>query len=327
MATWAPRCASPRLSANVSDAAPFRDDLASAPAGGAIVWRNADDGVRLRLAAWSPDAARGTVLLFPGRTEYIEKYGKVIKDLTKAGWAVATIDWRGQGLSDRLDDNAHLGHVPDFIDYQRDVAVLVDWVREQRQPTPCVLLAHSMGGCIGLRAVVDGLDVASAVFSAPMWGIQMPTFARPLTYVIPPVARILKRENQFAPGTKPINYITETGFQENMLTTDRDTYAWLGEHAAAAPEFALGGPSVQWVGSATREIDKLYAAPRPDTPTLTFVGTDEKIVSIDAIHRFSRNWTSNEVRVVDGARHEMMMEAPAIRQRFMSETLAAFAKA
>ncbi len=311
----------------MSDAAPFRDDLASAPAGGAIVWRSADDDVRLRLAAWAPDAARGTVLLFPGRTEYIEKDGRVINDLNVAGWAVATIDWRGQGLSERLDDNAHLGHVIDFIDYQREVTVLMDWVREQGMPTPFVLLAHSMGGCIGLRALVDGLDVNRAVFSAPMWGIQMPAFARPLTYVIPPVARFLKRENQFAPGTRPVNYITETGFRENMLTTDRETYAWLGEHAAAAPEFALGGPSVQWVGSATRELDRLFAAPRPETPTLTFVGTDEQIVSIDAIHRLSRDWPSSEVRVVDGARHEMMMEAPSIRQRFMSETLEAFSEA
>ena len=327
MATWAPPCASPRRSAEVSDPAPFRDDLASAPCGGTVVWRFADDGVRLRLAEWAPDAARGTVLLFPGRTEYIEKYGRVIRDLTDAGWAVATIDWRGQGLSERLDDNAHLGHVIDFVDYQRDVSVLVDWVRQRGLPSPLVLLAHSMGGCIGLRALVDGLDASRAVFSAPMWGIQMPVFARPLTYVIPPVARFLNRENQFAPGSKPVNYITETGFQENMLTTDRETFAWLGEHAAAAPEFALGGPSVQWVGSATRELDRLYAAPRPKTPTLTFVGTDEKIVSIDAIHRFSRDWPSTEVRVVEGARHEMMMEAASIRQRFMSETLEAFAKA
>lgn len=302
--------------------APFRDDLAGAPDGGAVVWRLADDGVRLRLGAWRAENALGTVLLFPGRTEYIEKYGRVIADLTAARWSVALVDWRGQGLSDRLDDDARLGHVPEFIDYQRDVAVLLDWADELELTTPRALLAHSMGGCIGLRALVDGLDVTRAVFSAPMWGIQMPVFARPLTYIVPPVARFLGRETLFAPGTKPANYISETGFLENMLTTDRDTYAWLGEHAAAAPEFALGGPSVQWVGSATQELDRLFAAPRPTIPTLTFVGTDEKVVSIDAIKRFDLNWPSSEVRLVEGARHEMMMEAPAIRKRFMGETLA-----
>ncbi len=305
----------------MTEVAPFHADLASAPPNGSVVWRHTDDGVRLRLAAWRPENARGTVLLFPGRTEFIEKYGRFISDLNASGWAAATIDWRGQGLSDRLDDNAHLGHVLEFSDYQHDVHALTEWVHELALPAPSMLLAHSMGGCIGLRALIDGLDVSRAVFSAPMWGIQMPTFLRPLAYVLPPVARLMKRENQFAPGTKPINYITETEFQENMLTSDRETYAWLGELSASAPEFSLGGPSVQWVGSATQELDRLFAAPRPALPTLAFVGTDEKIVSIDAIHKFNRDWPSCEVRVVESARHEMMMEAPEIRQRFLSETL------
>ncbi len=305
--------------------APYRADLVDAPDGGQIVWREADDGVRLRLGAWVAPQAKGTVLLFPGRTEYIEKYGKIIEELMAESWSVAALDWRGQGLSDRLDDDTRLGHVAAFIDYQRDVAVLTNWVDELNLPGPRVLLAHSMGGCIGLRALVDGLAVTRAVFSAPMWGIRMPAYARPLTYVIPPVARILKRENVFAPGTTPTNYVTETGFETNMLTTDRETYEWLGRHASSAPEFALGGPSVQWVGSATREIDRLFAAQRPSVPCLTFVGSDEQVVSIDAIRKFHADWTAGELRMVDGARHEVMMEAPPIRKRFLSEMLEFFA--
>ncbi|MEM7719383.1 MAG: alpha/beta hydrolase [Pseudomonadota bacterium] len=304
--------------------APFHEDLACAPAGGDVAWRETDDGIRLRVGAWRAPTPRGTVLLFPGRTEYLEKYGKTIANLTSAGWCVVSLDWRGQGLSDRLDDDTRVGHVAEFLDYQRDVAVLLDWLQTQDFPGRRVLIAHSMGGCIGLRALVDGLAVDRAVFSAPMWGIQMPAYARPLTYVIPPIARALGKETQFAPGTKPINYITDTDFADNMLTTDPDTYHWLGEHAVAAPEFALGGPSVQWVGSATRELDRLFAAPRPETACLTFVGSDEKIVSIEAITRFHADWPSGTLRQVEGAKHEMMMEAPAIRQRFLSETFEFF---
>lgn len=291
------------------------------------MWRYADDGVRLRLGAWRAKTPRGTILLYPGRTEYIEKYGKTISDLTTAGWCVALVDFRGQGLSDRLDDDSRLGHVVEFTDYQRDVAALLDWVDTLGLPGPRMLLAHSMGGCVGLRSLVDGLDVARAVFSAPMWGIQMPTYARPLTYMVPPIARFLRKENTFAPGTKPVNYITETGFADNMLTTDPETYGWLGEHAASAPEFALGGPSVQWVGSATQELDRLMAAPKPKVPTLSFVGTAEQIVSIAAIQRYHDDWAEGELHIIDGAKHEMMMEAPTIRDRFMSDMLNFFADA
>ncbi len=309
---------------STNDTPPFRAELADAPEGGEFVWREADDGVRLRLGLWRAEKPRGTVLLFPGRTEYLEKYGRVVTELTAVGWSVASLDWRGQGLSDRLDDDARLGHVASFTDYQRDVAVLTEWIGTLGSPEPYMLLAHSMGGCIGLRALVNGLAVERAVFSAPMWGIQMPTYARPLTYMVPPIARFLRKENTFAPGTKPENYITDTGFADNMLTTDPETYGWLGEHAASAPEFALGGPSVQWVGSAIRELNRLFSEPRPTVEGLTFVGTQEQIVSIEAIKRYHAEWEVGELRVVDGAKHEMMMEIPAIRGRFMSETVAFF---
>lgn len=304
--------------------APFRDDLADAPPGGQIVWRQASDGVRLRIGWWVPPSAKGTVLLFPGRTEYIEKYGKTIGRLTTAGWAVATIDWRGQGLADRLDTDVRLGHVEEFRDYQLDVAELVALAGEVALPSPWMLIGHSMGGCIGLGALCDGLDVERAVFSAPMWGIELPAYARPFTYILPPLARLVNAETRFAPGTKASNYIVETPFDENMLTTDLDTYNWLGEHALAGPEFALGGPSVQWVGSATRENNRLRQLPRPTLPVLTFVGTLEQIVSIDAIKRLHSDWPSGELRIVEGAKHEVMMETARLRDRFFTETLAFF---
>lgn len=316
--TWARRCVWPQP---LAETAPFRADLAEAPDGGHIVWRRAADGIRLRLGVWHAEKPRGTVFLFPGRTEYLEKYGRVISDLTTKGWSVISIDWRGQGLSDRLFDDGRLGHIADFSDYQQDVAVLSAWAQELALPEPHVMVAHSMGGCIGLRSLCDGLPVSRAVFSAPMWGIQMPAYARPLTYVIPPIARLAKQETKFAPGTKPTNYVTDTDFQENMLTSDLETYTWLGQHAAEAPEFALGGPSIQWVGAATKENNQLMAQPRPSQPVLTFVGTNEQIVSIDAIKKLHASWPSGELRMVEDAKHEMMMETPTIRGRFIAESL------
>ncbi|PKP84875.1 MAG: alpha/beta hydrolase, partial [Alphaproteobacteria bacterium HGW-Alphaproteobacteria-2] len=48
-------------------AAPLDAALAESPPGGHAAWLRTDDGVRLRAALW-PEGARGTVLIFPGRT-------------------------------------------------------------------------------------------------------------------------------------------------------------------------------------------------------------------------------------------------------------------
>src|SRR6185369_14533595 len=56
------------------------------------------DGAELRFARWAPPANRkGTVCVFTGRSEQIEKYFETVRDLRDRGFAVAMIDWRGQG--------------------------------------------------------------------------------------------------------------------------------------------------------------------------------------------------------------------------------------
>jgi lysophospholipase len=62
---------------------------------------SAADGVRLRTARWTPSSAIGTVVVLGGRGEFIEKYFEVISELLARGFAVATMDWRGQGGSER----------------------------------------------------------------------------------------------------------------------------------------------------------------------------------------------------------------------------------
>src|SRR5215470_9875549 len=80
------------------------------------------DGVRLRFARWLPPPGRkGTVCIFPGRTEFIEKYFETVRDLRARGFAVATLDWRGQGLSERPLADPYKGHVDDFSRYDIDL--------------------------------------------------------------------------------------------------------------------------------------------------------------------------------------------------------------
>ena len=77
------------------------------------------DGAELRFARWAPPAGRkGTVCVFTGRSEQIEKYFETVRDLRDRGFAVAMIDWRGQGHSSRRLRDPRKGYVRDFSDYR-----------------------------------------------------------------------------------------------------------------------------------------------------------------------------------------------------------------
>src|SRR5262249_21650810 len=88
------------------------------PEGAEVFWLEGRGGVRLR-ALFAPAAvkpARGSVILCNGRTEFIEKYFEVIRELQGRGFAVFTMDWRGQGLSGRLLKQPQKGHLDTFDD-------------------------------------------------------------------------------------------------------------------------------------------------------------------------------------------------------------------
>lgn len=298
----------------MSEAAPFHADVADAPGGAQAFWVTASDDVRLRVVLWSA-GRRGTVFIFPGRTEYAEKYGRVAEKLIGLGLSVVVIDWRSQGLSDRHPASRSLGHVEDFRDYQRDVAAILGLEAELDLPEPRYLLAHSMGGTIGLRTLLERADFCGAVFSAPMWHLQMRAATRELTAKMTQLANLVGLGGRLTPGTHPGPTTLAVTFEGNALTSDRAAFDWIVRQISTYPELALGGPSMQWTYAALEEMARLYVAPLPKVPVLAFLGTEETVVSASVIRSQVAKMAEGELVVLPGARHEILMEMPEIQSQ------------
>lgn len=294
--------------------APLFEDVADGPPGGVAHWLTTADDVRIRIGHWHPEStARGTVLMFPGRTEFVEKYGHVAKELVARGYAMMAIDWRGQGLADRLLEDARVGHVAQFIDYQKDIAAMMRAARELDLPRPFHLLAHSMGGAIGLRAVMEGLPVQTCAFTGPMWGVQMSPVMRPLGTAIAFGGTKFGFGENIAPGSGLESYVLTQSFDGNSLTTDTDMYKAMQDQLAAHPELGLGGPSLLWLREALSETSHLAERSSPDIPCVTFLGGAEQIVDPQRIKDRMDIWPRGSLEIVEGAEHELLMEIPATR--------------
>lgn len=299
--------------------APFHqlpdDDRAPATA----FWVKAEDGVRLRLAVWRSEmrTPKGSVLLYPGRTEFIEKYAPIAAVLTGAGYEVLAIDWRGQGMSDRLQGDPRPGHIDKFADYQRDVVETIVAATELDLPRPWHLLGHSMGGCIGLAALHDSLPVASAVFSAPMWGINLRQMPHGVAKGIAYLAGRLGHGGRAAPGSGASGtYLLDECFSANLLTGNVDEWARMVREAATWPELTIGGASFNWVSQALNECNRLAALESPQLPMMVALGSAEEIVSATAIRDRVRRWHGARLVEIQGARHEVMVETPDLQQIF-----------
>ena len=306
-------------------AAPFDAALADSPPGARAWWVRADDGLRVRIAHFpASDAAEGTVLLFPGRTEYVEKYGRTGADLVERGYHVLTIDWRGQGLADRMLEDARTGHVQVFEDYQRDVAAMLDLADRLGLPRPLHLIGHSMGGCIGLRAVMDGLPVASCVFTGPMWGIRIAGPIRPAAWALGWGGRRMGLGHLYAPGTTSESYVATGAFEDNTLTRDREMWDYMRAQVQAHPGLQLGGPSLTWLHEALAECLALSRRPSPRLPCLCLLGENERIVDTGRIQDRMARWPDGDLEIVPHGEHEVLMEDRATRTRLADRIAALF---
>lgn len=313
----------------MTNPAPYHDELSGAECADASVWLQTDDSIRLRATLWRANQGAGcigTVLLFTGRTEYVEKYGRTARDLTAHGLNVVSLDWRGQGLSDRLLENPLIGHVDHFSDFQRDVAALTSWVETQDLPKPWFLLAHSMGGAIGLRALLNGLPVQAAAFSSPMWGISIAPLLRPIAHGLARASKTLGFSKRLAPGSDTGPYLLSAPFEDNTLTRDRESFDQMREQIVALPALQLAGPSLRWLDEALRECNDLATEKSPTQPCLTLLGDNERIVDTQRIRDRMSVWPNGELDVVSDAEHETLMEGPERRALLASRLIEFYKK-
>ncbi|MDP5215786.1 alpha/beta hydrolase [Ruegeria sp. 2205SS24-7] len=294
--------------------APLFEDVAGGPTGGLAHWLTTSDDVRIRIGYWKPEGeAQGTVLMFPGRTEYVEKYGDGAREFTSRGFAFLALDWRGQGLADRPLDDRRVGHVEQFMDYQHDVRAVFDAAAALDLPRPYHIIGHSMGGAIGLRAIYEGTDIASCAFTGPMWGIFFTPVMKPLSWVTAYWGPKVGLGHKIPPTTTLDSYVISQPFEGNVLTRDPAMFEMMKDQLRAHPELSLGAPSTIWLREALNECQDLSERPAPDMPCITVLGSHEQIVDRKAIRARMAGWPKGELIEIPDGEHEVLMEAPEVR--------------
>lgn len=290
------------------------------PPGGApwdaLFWLDAEDGVQLRAAVWNPGGPQGLALLLTGRTEYLEKAAIPAAELVARGWAVASVDWRGQGLSDRLLANPLKGHVDAFPSFHRDIDALLAAPQVAALGPVRLVLAHSMGGAIATGALLRGrvplAPEARIVLSAPMLGLRMSGALRLASRATIWAARQLGRLDGWPPlGTHDQPY-TLGAFEGNVLTHDRAVWDWMGQALRAVPMLQLAMPTIGWVAAAEAETAWIATAGRLPAPALIVLGSEEAVVDA-AIARTRAAPLGAELAIIPGALHESLIETAPIR--------------
>lgn len=293
------------------------------PSGAVSGMLRAPDGMQLRFAYWKATnpSKHGTVCVFTGRNEFIEKYFEVIADLRRRGFAVATLDWRGQGGSGRALRSRRKGYVKDFAEFDGDLRQFMKEVVMPDCPAPYYAVAHSMGGNILLRAAsMRDCWFERIVLVAPM--IRFAGTGLPLA--MPAVCRLSRMMSLLGLGrvTLGTSIDDSTGsatFGGNVLTSDPERFARTEAVLQAESDLRLGPPTFAWLNAACRSMAMIDNADYPaaiKVPLLIFGAGSDSVVSTQAIEEFASRLKAGSHIVIAKARHEILQERDELRRQF-----------
>ncbi|MCK5456301.1 MAG: alpha/beta fold hydrolase, partial [Melioribacteraceae bacterium] len=247
----------------------------------------------------------GAILISDGRTEAVVKYKEVIYDLFMNGYSVYIHDHRGQGFSDRMTPDSDMGFVDEFQYYIDDMKHFYDSILLPNKHKNKYLLAHSMGGAIGITYLEQHPnDFSAAAFSSPMLGFSFPTCI---------VVSIFSGEKpEYAIGNTDYENGIEP-FAENTLTNSEARYDRMLDVFEKYPKARLGGASYQWVNKSCASFGYIFNNyEKIKTPLILFSGGEEVIVDPSYHNKFIEKLIDSghdaKGYFVDGAKHEMLIE-------------------
>ena len=243
---------------------------------------------------WINPTARATLVLTHGLGEHSESYVKSAESIAKLGYSIIAWDLRGHGRS-----SGKRGHVDHFSDYTTDLSQLLLHLQKNGQlDQPFALLAHSMGGLITLKYLIEeSRDGASddprpkaCVLSSPLLGVALKV----------PVIKSLAADVLFKiwPSMTLANEIQYTD-----LTRDPE---WLKTYPKDSLRHDKISPAL-YHGMNDAMADVLARADQVKLPIAILAAGDDKIVNVEVTKQVFEKLGSSQkmMKVYEGNYHEI----------------------
>jgi lysophospholipase len=278
------------------------------------------DGSKLRYARFEPvSKPRGTILVVPGRREFIEKkHMELGQPLLDSGFRLVFMEPRGQGLSTRTlsGDKRQRDHIENFNTHLNDLRAFFSGVVQPDMAEPLIVHGHSMGGHLLLRWLSeDRPPVTGAFLTAPLLALGN-TPSHMIAHLVSWVYTFGHATNYAVPEQHDFGQGNDLVFANNPLTQDPVRFPVIENYFKAHPDLTVGGVTWGWVLAAMRSMHTTHAwdyLARINIPLLALVGDQDRVTPAAEINSYLNRIPRVRTHVIANARHDLMNETEPVR--------------
>jgi len=272
---------------------------------------------KIRFGFNYPDDATALIVIAEGRTECIEEYFETIRDFNARGYACAIMDWQGQGLSYRYNDDNSRHHSEEF---EQDIDDFDVFLGHLPTNIPKILFAHSMGGNITLRYMADNPETFTCAYmSAPMLGLEPKRIIKYLSKSILSMAEKFDAMDKYALGQSAWNE-TFANIAKYKVSSDKIRRELQPYLFKTRPDLQCGGVTFGWLKSALESIAILHTpeiCARITTPVFMAMAGRDVVVDNDGSKLTASLIPNCETRVFKKSEHQIHRERDKIRDALM----------
>ncbi|HCW94767.1 phospholipase BipL [Stutzerimonas balearica] len=242
--------------------------------------------------AWWPREPHATLLVLHGYYDHMGLYRHVVRWGLEMGFAVLACDLPGHGLS-----SGPPAAINEFDEYQAVLFGLFEQARRLDLPRPWHLLGQSTGGAIALDHLLHqptAAELGETILLAPLVRPRAWLRSRLSYQLLRPFVRQIRRT--FTDNSGDADFLrfvqTRDPLQADILPT-------------------------RWVGALARWIPRIEGAERSSQSPIIVQG--EADMTVDWQHNLpvlQAKFTEPEILLLPEARHHLVNESDALRQRY-----------
>lgn len=268
---------------------------------------------------------KGTIVQVGGKSEFLEKYYELHGELSAAGYDVWTMDWAGQGGSDRYLADKAKSHAIAYEHRIADFHQLVTTIVKPDTTKPVILMAHSMGGNLSFRYLqMHPGTFTKAVMTAPFVGFIKSDLPEPVMRFVARAAHLIGFSESYFPGSGPYVFDPTRKPEDSKVSSDPLRYSLLEDWFIANPELVTGGPTFGWGVAALDSVDTMDSPGFYESikiPVLMAQPLKEFYVSLDKQAEACKRLPSCTLYPVEGAMHELWHEQEKYRGPWKAKVL------
>ena len=279
------------------------------------------DGCKLNFYRATPKDPKAVVVIVHGMAEFFGKYREYMWYLFQSGYDVYFLEQRGHGLSEGKCPEKDIIYIDSYDTYVRDLySFLKREVMPSNEGKPLLMIAHSMGGCIGTLLLEEHPEVfKAAILSSPMFKMKSGKYPLIVVKLIGLYARITGKLKSLAPNQKRFNPVPDF---EHSSALSKARFDYLFKQRIDDDNYQMTAASFGWAIESMKATYKVIKnAHKIKIPVTVMTAGVDHLIDPLGYEAFKKQVPQAVFHPYETSRHEIFNSDDASRKAYYADVL------